>query len=245
MQKPSLHHLAIIMDGNGRWASAQGMARIEGHKKGMETARQIVIHAHNCGVKVLTLYGFSSENWKRPQEEVEALMELMRSLAGKKLKELDKLGIAIHIIGSRKALAPDIIELIEKVERHTAKNNTMHLLVAFNYGGRAEMIHAMQLMGEKIREGTLAPQEINEESFSRHIFTAGFPDPDLIIRTGGETRLSNFLSWQSVYAELIFVDTLWPDFTPMHLDKAMQQYKKRERRYGGVEMQEKQRKEGK
>ncbi len=229
---PPPRHVAIIMDGNGRWATARGMPRVAGHRRGAEAVRQAVIGCGELAVRYLTLYGFSSENWKRPAAEVDDLMGLLRHYLRGEIAELHRNGVRIRVIGDRERLAPDIVSLIDNAEAMTRNNETLHLTVALSYGGRAEIAAAARRLAFAVKAGEVDPKTIDEQLFQRHLFTAGIPDPDLIIRTSGEKRISNFLLWQSAYAELVFIDTLWPDFTKQDLVEAIGEYQRRDRRYG-------------
>lgn len=226
-------HIAIIMDGNGRWAKARGLPRKVGHEQGVEAVRRTVRAAGNLGIKYLTLYGFSSENWSRPQAEVNDLMGLLRLYIRKDLAELVSNGVRIRIIGDRSNLAADIIKLIEDAESRSAVNSDCFLTIAFNYGGRQEIVSAARELAKKVAAGELDPGAINEGTFAGTLQTKGLPDPDLVIRTSGEERLSNFLLWQSAYAEFYFDNVLWPDFDGAHLERAIEVFADRERRFGG------------
>jgi undecaprenyl diphosphate synthase len=219
-------HIAIIMDGNGRWASSRGLPHIAGHKAGIEAVRRSLKAAIEFGIPNLTLYGFSSENWKRPSKEVQDLMGLLRFYLQGELATLHKEGIRLSIIGERERFEPDIVRLIEEGEKLTQNNTNLHLIMALSYGGRQEIVRVMKKLSGS------SPDEITEEAVQRELYTAGIPDPDLIIRTSGEKRLSNFLLWQSAYAEFVFLDTLWPDFSREDLARALDEYNRRERRYG-------------
>jgi undecaprenyl diphosphate synthase len=225
-------HVAIIMDGNGRWAKARGMPRLVGHKRGVESVRDAVKSAQALGVRYLTLYGFSSENWRRPEAEVKDLMGLLRLYLRSEIAELHREGVRLRIIGQRTRLSDDIRALIENGERLTEGNHTLTLTIALSYGGRDEIAYAAKSIAEAVRAGTLDPDDIDEETFSRHLFTSDMPDPDLLIRTSGEKRISNFLLWQCAYAELIFIDKHWPDFSRDDLESAIREYHGRERRFG-------------
>ncbi len=225
-------HVAIIMDGNGRWAQARGLPRTEGHRRGIEAARRTIRGAAELGISFVTLYGFSSENWKRPAAEIDDLMGLLRYYLRSEVAELHENNVRVRVIGDRRRLAPDIVELIEGVEEQTRGNARMTLIVALSYGGRGEIVTSARALADEVAAGRLRPRDINEDLFSRHLFTADTPDPDLVIRTSGEQRLSNFLLWQSAYAELVFTDTLWPDFTKHDLEEAIEEFHRRERRYG-------------
>lgn len=227
-------HVAIIMDGNGRWASARGLSRIEGHKKGAEAAQRAVEAARDMGISYVTLFGFSSENWRRPIDEVDGLMNLLRYYLKKETKELHKNEARLRIIGDRTRLPKDIVELIEQAEDITKNNAGLTVVIALSYGGRQDIVFAAQKMAEAVKAGTLAPEDIDEGVFASHLMTADIPDPDLMIRTSGENRISNFLLWQLAYAEMYFTNTLWPDFSRQDLEEAVRFYAGRERRYGGL-----------
>ena len=229
---PPPAHVAIIMDGNGRWAKARGLPRIAGHRRGAEAVRRAVKAAGEFGIAYLTLFGFSSENWKRPADEVGDLMGLLRHYIRAEIAELHANGVRLRVIGDRTRLAPDIVGLIANAETLTADNGGLTLTIALSYGGRAEIAAAARAIAAAVRDGTLVPEQVDEALFARHLFTAGMPDPDLVIRTSGEQRMSNFLLWQSAYAELVFTPTLWPDFGEADLEKALREYHGRERRYG-------------
>ncbi|MFA5354757.1 MAG: polyprenyl diphosphate synthase [Thermodesulfovibrionales bacterium] len=223
-------HIGIIMDGNGRWAELQGLPRSEGHRKGVQRVKEVTEAAKAAGVRALSLYAFSMENWKRPESEVSVIMGLMEStLKGEFLNFMEE-GIRFRIIGNRERLSPRVREIMEYTEEATAENDQIILQCAVSYGGRDEIIRAVK---NAIRSG-LKPEEMNEERLSSLMDTAGLPDPDLIIRTSGEKRLSNFLLWQSAYSELYFTDTLWPDFTKEELMKAIKEYQLRDRRFGSL-----------
>ena len=225
-------HIAIIMDGNGRWAQARGLPRIAGHRRGAEAVRRTLTAAAELGVPYLTLFGFSSENWKRPLAEVDDLMGLLRHYLRGEIAELHRNGVRLRVIGERCRLSPDIVTLIENAETLTRDNSGVNLTIALSYGGRAEIIEAVRVLAGKVAAGKLAPEAIDEAVVARHLFTADIPDPDLLIRTSGEQRISNFLLWQCAYAELVFTKTLWPDFGRVDLEGAIADYGGRERRYG-------------
>jgi undecaprenyl diphosphate synthase len=225
-------HIAIIMDGNGRWAQARGLPRIAGHRRGAEAVRRTLTAASELGVPYLTLFGFSSENWKRPFTEVDDLMGLLRHYLRGEIAELHRNGVRLRVIGERGRLAPDIVTLIENAEKLTRENAGVNLTIALSYGGRAEIIAAVRVLAEQAAAGKLAPKAIDEAVFAGHLFTANIPDPDLLIRTSGEQRISNFLLWQCAYAELVFTKTLWPDFGRVDLEQAIADFGGRERRYG-------------
>ena len=229
---PLPRHVAIIMDGNGRWAAARGLPRVAGHRRGAEAVRDVVEGCRDLGVEYLTLYAFSSENWKRPAREVGDLMDLLRYFIRRELDELHRNGVRVRIIGERQGLAADIVGLIEQAERTTRSNHALTLVLALNYGSHNEIAQACRRIAEEAVDGKLRPDTIDAAMVRRHLETADMPDPDLVIRTSGERRLSNFLLWQTAYAELVFTDTLWPDFTRAHLAAAIRDYQQRERRYG-------------
>ncbi len=226
------HHVAIIMDGNGRWAKAHGLPRALGHKKGADAVRLVVEGCLEHGVKVLTLYAFSSENWSRPDEEVSDLMGLLRLYIKKEVSTLNKQGVQLKFIGQRERLAPDIIKQIEDAENRTKLNNKLTLVIALNYGGQAEIVDAAKKLTRQVLSGAMQVDDITEETLSSSLYTADWKDPDLIIRTSGEQRLSNFMLWQVAYSEFLFMDLLWPDFNKNSLDEAIDTYYHRERRFG-------------
>jgi len=225
-------HVAIIMDGNGRWAKKRGLPRIVGHKNGAEAVRRAVAASIELGIRYLTLFGFSSENWKRPPSEIDDLMGLLRHYLRGEIAELHKNGVRVRVIGERDKLAPDIVTLIDNAESLTRGNERLHLSMAINYGGRAEIALAARAVAAQVASGALKPEQVDEDCIARHLFTSGIPDPDLLIRTSGEQRISNFLLWQSAYAELVFTETLWPDFAKDDLERALRDSHGRERRYG-------------
>ncbi|HYJ30643.1 MAG TPA: isoprenyl transferase [Allosphingosinicella sp.] len=231
---PVPRHVAIIMDGNGRWAKARGLPRAAGHRQGAEAARRVLRAAGEAGVECLTLYAFSSENWRRPEEEVNDLMGLLRFYIQKELDALDREGVCLRIIGDHNAFAPETARMVDAAVAKTAGNSRMTLAVALNYGSRAEMVKAVRGLAARCAAGELAPGAIDEGAIEEGLDTAGLPPLDLLIRTSGEQRLSNFLLWQAAYAELLFVDTLWPDFDGETLRSALAVYAGRERRYGGL-----------
>jgi undecaprenyl diphosphate synthase len=228
-------HVAIIMDGNGRWAAARGLPRGEGHRRGVEAVRQTVRAAFELGISHLTLFSFSSENWSRPQSEVDFLFGLFRLYIRRDVVELHSKGVRINVIGKREGLPADILAMIEESEALTKGNRNLELIFAFNYGSRDEIARAARTIARKVRGGILDPEAVNEAMIAEHLDTAGFPDPDLVIRTSGEFRLSNFLLWQSAYAELVFLPVYWPDFGKETLKSAIAEFARRSRRYGGVE----------
>jgi len=227
-------HVAIIMDGNGRWAKARGLPRIAGHKRGADAVRETVRAAAELGIGYLTLFGFSSENWKRPAAEVQDLMGLLRVYLRSEVPELARNGVRFRVVGDRSRLAPDTIALIGEAEALTAANVGLVLTLALSYGGRQEIVHAARCVAEEVAAGSIHPAAIDDATFARHLFTVGIPDPDLLIRTSGEMRISNFLLWQCAYAELAFLDVLWPDFTKRHFEQAVRDFQGRERRWGGI-----------
>jgi undecaprenyl diphosphate synthase len=227
-------HVAIVMDGNGRWAKARGLPRTAGHRKGIEAVRATVQSAKELGISYLTLFGFSSENWKRPTEEVSDLMGLLRFYLRNEVSELKKNGVRLRVIGDRNRLSADIVDLIEHAEKVTAENSDLNLTVALSYGGRQEIVAAAQKLAEEAASGRLNPEEIDEQAFAARLFTTELPDPDLLIRTSGEQRISNFLLWQIAYAELVFLDVLWPDFSRHDLEEAIKAFHGRERRFGAA-----------
>lgn len=231
---PPPTHVAIIMDGNGRWAKTRGLPRSAGHTRGAEAVREAIKGAQALGISYLTLYGFSLENWKRPASEINDLMALLRLYLRKEIAELDRNGVRIRFIGDRSRLAGDIIDLIEDAERRTARNTGLTLVVAMSYGSRQEITAAVRSLATEAKVGRLDPDDIDEAMVEGRLFTAGIPDPDLVIRTSGEKRVSNFLLWQLAYAELVFLDTLWPDFGRKDLEFAVAEFHRRERRYGAT-----------
>jgi len=227
-------HIAIIMDGNGRWAKARGLPRAAGHRAGVEALRQTVRNADDLGIRWITVYAFSSENWSRPKSEVTDLMGLLKLFIRRDLAELHQNGVKVRVIGERQSLQPDIAALLDEAELLTRDNSALNLVIAFNYGSRDEIARAATRIAEAAVAGQLDPRDITPESFGAFLDTVDIPDPDLIIRTGGEIRLSNFLLWQAAYAELIFLSCYWPDFGKAHLVEAIQTFAARERRFGGV-----------
>lgn len=227
-------HVAIIMDGNGRWAKKRFLPRIAGHKQGVESVRRIARAARKLGIEVLTLYAFSSENWRRPEDEVRDLMALLRHFLASELDELVSEGVKLRVIGGWRDLAPDLVTMIEGAVARTAANPGPTLVIALNYGAQAEILAAARRLAEQARDGTLDPAAIDEARFEAGLETADLPPLDLLIRTSGEHRLSNFLLWQAAYAELLFVDTLWPDFDEKALAAALDQFGQRQRRFGGL-----------
>lgn len=227
-------HVAIIMDGNGRWAKARGLPRTEGHRAGVEAARKAVEAARDLGLKYLTLYSFSTENWRRPAGEVRDLMGLLSQFIVDDLPRLKKENVRVRILGDKEKLTPEIKALVNRAEADTIKNDGFFLQIAFNYGGRDEIIRAVRAAAEAVKKGEIKPEDVSIDSFSNYLDTKDVPDPDLVIRTSGEKRISNFLLWQAAYAEYIFLDVLWPDFSADVFASAVEEYCGRERRYGGV-----------
>lgn len=227
-------HIAIILDGNGRWAKRKGMPRGYGHVKGCENLEKVCEYARELGVKYLTVYAFSTENWKRSKAEVEGLMKLFRDYLKKCIKISQKRQMKVRIIGEISAFDQDIQDSVRTLEEFSSQFEELHFQLALNYGSRNEMVRGVKKMLEKCQAGELSPEEITEENFADYLDTAGLPDPDLLIRTSGEQRLSNFLLWQLAYTEFYFTDVHWPDFNQEELVKAIEQYNKRDRRYGGV-----------
>jgi undecaprenyl diphosphate synthase len=231
--RPPLH-VAIIMDGNGRWAKARGLPRPMGHRAGIEAVRRTLEAAEHLQIGYLTLYSFSSENWSRPAEEIGELMGLLRTYLRSDLATFHKEGIRIRVIGDRKRLPADIVDMIEHAEDLTQDNKKLTLTLALNYGGRQEITAAARGLAKAVERGQLQAEAIDEHVFESFLFTGGTPDPDLVIRTSGEKRISNFLLWQSAYAEYVFLDVLWPDFSGEHLAQAIEEFARRERRYGAT-----------
>ena len=232
LPRPLPRHIAIIMDGNGRWAQARGLPRIAGHRRGAEALRRTLIAASELGIPYLTLFGFSSENWKRPSGEVAELMGLLRHYLRGEIAELHRNGVRLRVIGEISRLSADLVTLIANAEALTRDNRGINLTVALSYGGRAEIVAATRAIAVKVAEGSLNIEAVDEALIAGHLFTADLPDPDLLIRTSGEQRISNFMLWQCAYAELVFTKTLWPDFGRSDLEEAIADYCGRERRYG-------------
>ncbi|MBU0675009.1 MAG: isoprenyl transferase [Proteobacteria bacterium] len=227
-------HIAIIMDGNGRWAKKRGLPRVMGHRRGVESVQAIVRSARELGVKVLTLYAFSTENWNRPPIEVQALMGLLKNFLKSELADLVENDVSLRAIGQRERLPQEVRESLEEVEHRTRNNGGLILNLALSYGGRAELVRAVRTIISECQAGSLSPEQVSEETIANHLYTAGQPDPDLMIRTGGESRLSNFLLWQLSYAEIHITETLWPDFRHNEFLAALMDYQKRQRRFGRV-----------
>jgi undecaprenyl diphosphate synthase len=230
-------HVAIIMDGNGRWASARGLPRTAGHKVGIDALRRAVKAASDFGIQYLTVYSFSTENWSRPKTEVTFLLELLRRFIQQDVAELHASGVKIKIIGARNDLEPSMVAMLEDAEKLTAGNSKLNLVVAFNYGSRQEIVRATQKIASAVQAGLLKADAVTIDTIHDHLDTAGIPDPDLLIRTGGEERISNFLLWQNAYTEFVFVPEFWPDFNAEIFRRALHEFSARDRRYGGVKAQ--------
>jgi len=229
-------HVAIIMDGNGRWAKARGLPRSFGHREGVQALKRTVEAAPDCGIRLLTVFGFSTENWRRPAQEVSDLMNLLKSYVKSDLDRLVREGVHLRVLGRREGLEPDILKVIQEAESRTAKNNRFLLQVAFNYGARADIVEAARTFAVEVSEGRARPEDLSEEQFETGLATGGNPPPDLIVRTSGERRISNFLLWEAAYAEFVFQDIFWPDYGPEALRAAVSEYQRRTRRYGGADV---------
>jgi undecaprenyl diphosphate synthase len=227
-------HLGVIMDGNGRWAKQRGKRRTEGHVEGVKSLRGLVEHCITYGVRYLTVFSFSSENWSRPPDEVSFIFNLLRRFVASDLQRLIRNNVQVRIIGAREGLDPSLVRLIEDVEAKTSANTGLTLIVAFNYGSKAEIVAAARHLAREVAAGRLDPDEIDEDRFGNALYTAGLPDPDVIIRTSGEQRLSNFLLWQAAYAEFVFVDEHWPDFDEASFLRVLEAFTQRDRRFGGI-----------
>ncbi len=227
-------HVAVIMDGNGRWAKERGLPRIEGHRQGAESARTIIRAAGELGINYLTLYAFSVENWNRPKDEVDALMKYLVHYLKSETSELNKNNVRLEVIGQIYRLPENVQEHLRKSIQTLSRNNGLTLIMALSYGGRTEIVEAVRAIAGKVKQGKLDPADITEQVFSQHLYTRSWPDPDLLIRTSGEMRLSNFLLWQISYAELVITPTLWPDFRKPQFHEALEEYARRHRRFGGV-----------
>lgn len=232
--QPVPRHIAIIMDGNGRWAKQRGLPRVMGHRRGVEAVRETVRAAGDCGIRYLTLFAFSSENWRRPESEVSDLMGLLKAFIRRDLAELHRENVRVRIIGDRQGLKTDIRSLLEEAEQMTAGNTKLTLVIAFNYGSRDEIARATVAIARDVAEGRLDAASITPEMISARLDTSGMPDPDLIVRTSGEERLSNFLLWQAAYSEFLFVPEYWPDFDRQRFFSAIEQYATRDRRFGAL-----------
>ena len=232
--RPAARHIAIIMDGNGRWAAERGLPRAEGHRQGVESVRRTVEASLELGVTHLTLFSFSSENWARPKQEINDLFGLLRRFVRRDLADLHKNGVKIRVIGTRVGLAADLLRLIDDAIELTKDNTALNLTIAFNYGARDEIARAAPRIAEDVASGVIAPAEVTPERLGTYLDTADLPDPDLLIRTSGELRLSNFLLWQLAYSEFVFIDAYWPDFSREQLEAAVAEYQRRSRRFGGT-----------
>jgi undecaprenyl diphosphate synthase len=226
-------HIGIVMDGNGRWARKKGLPRLAGHNAGMLAMKEIVKRASALGVKHLTVYAFSTENWKRGLDEIAGIFNLLVIYVDKELAELNGNNVKVRILGDYERLPVNAIERLNRSLETTANNDGMQFNIALNYGSRGELVRGLRSVAEDVKAGRLAPSDIDEQSVADRLYTAGIPDPDLIIRTGGEQRLSNFLLWQSAYSEFVFSDVYWPDFTPNEFEKSIEEYQSRDRRFGG------------
>ncbi|MBL94969.1 MAG: Ditrans,polycis-undecaprenyl-diphosphate synthase ((2E,6E)-farnesyl-diphosphate specific) [Alphaproteobacteria bacterium MarineAlpha3_Bin5] len=227
-------HVAIIMDGNGRWAKARGMSRISGHREGAKAVRRAIESALKEKIHYLTLFGFSSENWNRPSSEIKDLMALLREYLSTEIEELNSYGVKLRFIGELKRLDSETKKLIQLSEELTNNNQKLNLIIALSYGGRAEIVESARALGKQIESGSLRAETIDEKLFENSLYTQGIPDPDLLIRTSGERRISNFLLWQCAYTEFVFFETLWPDFSNVEFSEAIKEYHGRERRYGST-----------
>ena len=230
-------HIAIIMDGNGRWAEQRSLTRIAGHQKGIKRAKEVIRSCRKLGIQVLTLYAFSTENWNRPQKEIKTLMRLLKRFLTAEGNQLIRNNIRLNTIGAIDELPQEVNQVLSEIMDKTKDNSGMVLNAALSYSGRSEIIHAIRTIAKDVRKGTVKPQQIDETLFSSYLYTTGLPDPDLLIRTSGELRISNFLLWQLAYTELYITNTLWPDFTEKDLMLALQDYQKRERRFGLTQQQ--------
>ena len=231
-------HLAVIMDGNGRWAKARNLSRTQGHRQGVVAVREIVANAAKLGIEYLTLFSFSSENWARPETEVRDLLGLLKLFIRKDLATLDKQNVRVVVIGGRVGLASDIVKLLDEAEQKTRNNTGLTLVIAFNYGSRQELVDTVQVLAREVQAGRLKPEAIDENLISASLYASQIPDPDVILRTSGEKRLSNFLLWQAAYSEFIFVDCYWPDFDRCQLEKALVEFGRRNRRFGGLSQED-------
>ena len=234
---PVPRHVAIIMDGNGRWAAARGLPRSAGHKTGIDAVRRTVKAASDFGIEYLTIYAFSTENWSRPKTEVTFLLDLLRRFIRQDVAELHASGVKIKIIGARDDLQPAMVAMLDDAEKLTAGNSKLNLVVAFNYGSRQEIARAARRIAAAVAAGDMRADEVGVETLNLQLDTAGIPDPDLLIRTGGEQRISNFLLWQCAYSEFVFVNEFWPDFDAVIFKRALEQFASRDRRFGGVKVQ--------
>lgn len=230
-------HLAVTMDGNGRWAQARGKPRTDGHRAGIESLRRLVEYCIRYGVSYVTVFSFSSENWSRPAEEINFIFGLLKRFVASDLQKLSDNNVRIRISGAREGLEPNIRQLIEKAESQTAHNTGLNLIVAFNYGGKAELVSATKKLAQAVRDGEMAIEDINETSISQALYLSDVPEPEVVVRTSGEQRFSNFLLWQAAYSELVFIDDYWPDFNENSFLRVLEDFSSRERRFGGIEAQ--------
>lgn len=228
-------HLAVTMDGNGRWATARGKPRTEGHREGVKALRRLIEYCIRYGVNHVTVFSFSSENWRRPRSEISFIFSLLQSFVESDLQDLVRNNVRVRIVGGRAQLEKSLIKTIDHAEAMTARCTGLELVVAFNYGGRDDIVSSARVLAQKAADGTLDPNNIDENMFADHLMTGGVPDPDILLRTGGEQRISNFLLWQAAYAEMIFVNELWPDFDEACFRRVLQAFSQRERRFGAVE----------
>ncbi len=231
---PVPEHVAIIMDGNGRWAHARGLPRTAGHKRGAQAVKKTIIAAAEMGIRYLTLFGFSAENWQRPDSEIRDLMALLRFYLVNNIDQLAQDGVRLKVVGDRSRLPSDTVEMISDAERRTASNEKLILTIALSYGSRQELVHVAKQLAEEVKLGRLDPSNIDEAMFADRLYTRDIPDPDLLIRTSGEQRISNFLLWQLAYTEMVFTQTRWPDFGAAELNDAVSEFRRRERRFGMV-----------
>ena len=231
---PVPEHVAIIMDGNGRWAHARGLPRTAGHKRGAQAVKKTIIAAAEMGIRYLTLFGFSAENWQRPDSEIRDLMALLRFYLVNNIDQLAEDGVRLKVVGDRSRLPSDTVEMISDAERRTASNEKLILTIALSYGSRQELVHVARQLAEEVKLGRLDPSNIDEAMFADRLYTRDIPDPDLLIRTSGEQRISNFLLWQLAYTEMVFTQTRWPDFGAAELNDAVSEFRRRERRFGMV-----------
>lgn len=236
--RPLPNHVAIVMDGNGRWAQKRRLPRVEGHRRGVDTAQSVAKAAGDLGIRHLTLFAFSAENWKRPETEVSELMAILRRYLAREVSELHSRDVRLRFIGERERLADDIIRMMEDAEELTLGNESMVLTLAVNYGARQDITNAAQAFAREVAEGLRKPEDLTPELFERYLLTNDLPDPDLIIRTSGEHRLSNFLLWESAYSEFIFTDIFWPDFTPECLERAVAEFQQRDRTFGALSVKQ-------
>ena len=231
---PAPEHIAIIMDGNGRWAKQRGLPRTAGHKAGGEAFRRIANYCRTLGVKYLTVYAFSTENWKRSQEEVSGIMKLLARYLDEALRDMEKNAVAFRFFGDLTRLSPELQKLCREAEERSSRYHEVQVNFCLNYGGRDELVHAAKAFAQEVAEGKRQPEELTEQLLSSYLYSAGVPDPELIIRPSGEKRISNFLLWQCAYSEFVYMNVLWPDFGPEDLDEAIAEYHRRNRRFGGV-----------